>query len=193
MLIPLSRALFKAQGWKLQGEHLSKHRRAVVIGAPHTSNWDMVCTLAAFDMLGLPLRFTIKRSWMRFPWRLIIEPAGGIKIDRRPREKTGERPSMVEAMIQLFEENPDELALVVTPEGTRSRTERWHSGFYWVAVGAEVPILLGYVDYAKKEAGVGKVLFPSGDFEADMREITAFYETVTPLHPELFSVDKRFG
>ena len=193
MLIPLCRAIFNAQGWTFRGQELSNHPRCVVVGAPHTSNWDFIYTVAAFDMLGLRLRFTIKREWMRFPYNLVVEPAGGIAIDRRPRAATGERPSMVDAMIELFDEYPDELALVVTAEGTRSRTERWRSGFYHVARGANVPILLGYLDYANREAGVGRVIEPSGDFESDMKEIMEFYRGMTPRHPERFSLDRRFA
>lgn len=185
--------MFKAQGWTLKGEQLATYRRCVVVGAPHTSNWDFVYTLAAFDLLDLPLRFTIKREWMRFPFNLLIGPAGGLAIDRRPRAETGERPSMVEQMVRLFDEHPDELALVVTPEATRSANPRWKSGFYYVALGADVPILLGYLDYDAREAGVGKVLFPSGDFEADMQQVMDFYRPFTPRHPERFALDERFA
>ena len=192
MIIPACRALFEAQNWTLRGKELTRHRRCVVVGAPHTSNWDFAYTLAAFDMLGLPLRFTIKRQWMRFPFNLVVEPVGGLAIDRRPRKESGDRPSMVETMIDLFDEHPDELALVVTPEATRSRVERWKSGFYHVARGAEVPILLGYLDYRKREAGIGAVLEPSGDYEADMRKMMDFYSPIVPKHPERFSLDRRF-
>ncbi len=191
MIVNACRKIFEAQNWTLRGQELARHRRCVVIGAPHTSNWDFVYTLAGFDKLGLPLRFTIKRSWMRFPFNLVIEPAGGLAIDRRPREETGERPSMVDEMVRLLGEH-DELALVITPEATRSYTERWKSGFYHVARGAGVPILLGFVDYAKKEAGLGKVIEPSGDFDADMRQIAQFYTSITPRYPERFSVDRRY-
>lgn len=192
MLKALSRVAFKAQGWTIAGQELISDRRCVVIAAPHTSNWDMIFTVAAFDMLNLPVRFTIKDSWMKFPFGLIMEPAGGIAIDRRPRSETGDRPSMVDAMTQLFADRPGELALIVTPEGTRSITTRWKSGFYHVAQRANVPIVLGYLDYEKREAGVGKVIHPSGDFEADMRDISDFYRTISAKHPEKFSLDQRF-
>lgn len=192
MFKSISRSLFKKQGWTFVGEELVVHRRCVVIAAPHTSNWDLVFTVAAFDLLKLPLRFTIKDTWMKFPFNLLIEPVGGLAIDRSPREKTGERPSMVEAMIQLFETNPGDLALVVTPEGTRSISKKWKTGFYHVARGANVPILLGYLDYDKREAGIGKIIHPSGDLDADMREIADFYKNISPKFPAKFSVDERF-
>lgn len=193
MFKTIGHAAFKAQGWTIVGQDLITDRRCVVIAAPHTSNWDALITMAAFDRLDLPVRFTIKDAWMKFPLNLVIEPAGGIGIDRRPREESGERPSMVEAMVQLFVDHPGDLALIVTPEGTRSRSTRWKSGFYHVAKHANVPIVLGYLDYEKREAGVGKVMHPSGDFEADMREIAAFYHDIPAKHPERFSVDLRFA
>ena len=186
------RNLFLKQGWTLKGSHLAEHRRCVVIDAPHTSNWDLVYTLVAFDMMGLPVRFTVKKVWMDFPQGLFMRELGGIGIDRSPKDGSTERKSMVQAMIDLFEETPGDLAITVTPEGTRSLRTKWRSGFYHVAVGAGVPILLGYLDYGKKEAGIGKVIHPSGDFEADMKEITDFYQTIEPKFPELFSVDQRF-
>ncbi len=192
MFLAICRAFFRAQGWTLRGEEATVHRRCVVIAAPHTSNWDLVFTLAAFDMMNLPVRFTVKKEVTGFPAGIVINSVGGIGIDRSPKDGSTDRISMVDAMIRLFDEHPGDLAITVTPEGTRSRREKWKSGFYHVAVGAGVPILLGYLDYEKREAGIGGVIHPSGDFEADMREITAFYRDIAPKKPELFSVDTRF-
>jgi 1-acyl-sn-glycerol-3-phosphate acyltransferase len=188
----VSRAFFRSQGWSLKGTELTEHRRCVVIAAPHTSNWDLFYTLVSFDLMGLPVRFTVKNDYTRFPHSLYMNPLGAIGIDRSPKDGSTERLSMVQAMINLFEDNPGDLAIVVTPEGTRGLRTEWKSGFYHVARGAGVPILLGYLDYGKREAGIGKVIHPSGDFEADMREICAFYQTIEPKFPEKFSVDTRF-
>jgi|SRR5690554_2533079 len=193
MFKALCRWLFKLRGWRFVGEEAAKHRRCVVVAAPHTSNWDFIFMIASFELMKLPLRFTIKREWMRFPFNLMIGPIGGLSVDRRPRAETGERPSMVEAMAGLFDEHAGDLAIVVTPEGTRALRDRWRSGFYYVAKEANVPILLGYLDYAKKEAGIGKVIFPGDDFEADMREIMAFYATIAPHTPAKFALDGRFS
>lgn len=84
------------------------------------------------------------------------------------------------------------LSVAVTPEGTRALRTEWKTGFWHTAKLAGVPICLGYLDYKKKEAGVGKTIWPSDDLEKDMREIMAFYKTITPCHPELFSLDKRY-
>lgn len=193
MLRSVFRALFHRHGWQIQGTELSQHRRAVVVAAPHTSNWDMVYALATFDQVGLPVRFTIKREWLRFPFSLFLAPLGAIGIDRRPRSLGEARPSMVEAMVRLFEDNPGELAVIVTPEGTRSPREEWRTGFYHVARAANVPILLGYLDYQKRASGIGKVIWPTGDVEADMREIMDFYRDVAPRYPENFRLDHRYS
>lgn len=187
-----NRGVFKRLGWTVAGEELKNYRRCVVLAAPHTSNWDFLFTVSAFRQLNLPMRFTIKNDWMKFPYSLLMNPLGGIGIDRSPRKEGDRRLSMVEAMTALFEDTDFELALVVTPEGTRSHAPHWKSGFYHVAMQAKVPILLGYLDYAKKEAGIGKVIHPTGDFESDMREIMAFYQNITPKHPERFAIDERY-
>lgn len=188
--------VFRTAGWRLVGAELAQtHRRAVVTAAPHTSNWDLLFSLAAFELLDVPVRFTIKREWMKFPWKIAIEPLGGIAIDRSPQPDGAgatRRPSMVEAMVRLFRDHPSELAIMVTPEGTRGARDAWKTGFWHVAKQAGVPILLGYLDYRKKEAGLGAVIEPT-DLDTDMRRMMAFYANVTGRHPELFKLDKRYA
>ncbi|MBU6160990.1 MAG: 1-acyl-sn-glycerol-3-phosphate acyltransferase [Myxococcales bacterium] len=192
MILPFSQWVFATTEWTVVGGELSNHRRCVVTAAPHTSNWDMIYMVAAFDRLGLPVRFTIKEEWMRFPFNRVIGPVGGVPINRRPREGSSERPSMTDSMVRLFEDNPGDFALAVTPEGTRSPRAQWKTGFWHVARRAEVPILLGYLDYGKREAGVGKVLYPT-DLDADMRTVNEFYARVTPRYPEFFLLDEKYG
>ena len=99
---------------------------------------------------------------------------------------------MTEVMTELFEKY-DELALLVTPEGTRSPVDKWKTGFYYVALNAGVPICLGYGDYKKKIAGVGAIIYPTGDFEKDMGEMMDFYNNITPCVPGKYLPDKRFN
>ena len=164
------------------------YERCVMIAAPHTSNWDFVFARAAFYLMDIPVRYTVKNDWMRFPFNLIFGPLGGIGIDRSPKIPGEERRSMTEAMIELFKQN-EKLAVMVTPEGTRSLRTKWKTGFYHVAVGAQVPIALGYLDFKNKEAGVGKIILPSGDMQKDMKQIMDFYKNIKGKHPENFSVD----
>jgi 1-acyl-sn-glycerol-3-phosphate acyltransferase len=95
-------------------------------------------------------------------------------------------------MAELFEQH-QRIAVMVTPEGTRSLRKQWKTGFYYAALKADVPICLGYLDYANKIAGVGPVIYPSGNLETDMRQIMDFYRPIQGKHPELFSLDERYA
>ncbi len=188
----ISRFIFSLFGWKLDDHLKADFRRCVMIASPHTSNWDFIFARAAFSLLNIPVRFTVKNDWMRFPFNLIMGPLGAIAIDRSPKVPGQPRPSMTDAMIELFNKNK-ELVVLVTPEGTRSLVTKWKTGFYHVAVGAKVPVALGYLDFKNKIAGVGKIVYPSGDMQKDMREIMAFYKDIPPKHPEKFSIDQDYA
>lgn len=166
-------------------------RRCVLLAAPHTTNWDQPIAVAAMSVLGVHTRYTIKKEWLSFPLGWFIRMTGGIGIDRTPKKAGDPRPSTVEAIVQLFKEN-DELALMIPPEGSRSLRKEWKTGFYYIALQANVPMALGYLDYAKKEAGIGKIVYPTGDIEKDMREIMDFYQHITGKFPEKFSLDVRY-
>ena len=182
MLTFIAKLIFAVSGWKVDPQSPTHIRRAVMTAAPHTSNWDIVYARAAFFLLGLPVRFTIKKEWMRFPFGLILRPLGAIPIDREYRH--GKKVSMVQAMIELFDQY-DELIILITPEGTRQYTPEWRSGFYRVAQGAHVPIMMGYLDYQNKIAGVSTiVLSPSGNIDTDIATMKDFYRTIPGRHPE---------
>lgn len=187
----LSKFIMRLMGWKIQNELPEGINRCVMIASPHTSNWDLLYMVCTFKILKIPFRFTIKDSWFKFPFNLFFSAIGGIPINRKPALPGEQRESMVQAMANLFE-GGKELAVVVTPEGTRSFRDEWKSGFYHVASLANVPIGLGYLDYKNKIAGVGKMVFPSGNMEADLKEIMLFYKDIHPKHPARFSVDKRY-
>jgi 1-acyl-sn-glycerol-3-phosphate acyltransferase len=146
--------------------------------------------MATFAITRLRIRFTVKEEWMKFPFSLLMKPLGGIAINRSPRGPQNERPSFITAMAELFDAN-EELIILITPEGTRSKNEKWKTGFYHVAKAANVPILLGYTDYKNKLTGVCNPIYPS-DFETDMKTIMAFYKNIHPKFPEKFSVDTQF-
>ncbi len=181
--------IFKQTGWKVDHHLPPSIQKCIIIAAPHTSNWDFWYCMAAFSIYRLKIRFTVKKEWMRFPFNFIMKPLGAIGIDRSPR-KDGNRPSFVEAMTELFHQH-HELIIVITPEGTRSKRDKWKTGFFHVAQQANVPILLGYVDYATKTAGIGKVIQPV-EFNQTMEEIMEFYSNITPKFPENFSLDFQY-
>lgn len=129
---------------------------------------------------------------MRFPLNLIVGPLGGLAIDRRPRGASGERPSYTQLMAELLQSHK-RIAIMVTPEGTRSKQTKWKTGFYYAALQAGAPICLGYLNYDKKEAGVGGPIWPTGDIDADMKKILDFYRNIPGKHPKQFALDPRYA
>lgn len=186
MFTLLCRLAFKFNGWKVVSLPPEAIKKSVMIGAPHTSNWDFIYSMAACHHMKLSNpRFTIKHEWMRFPFKYILGPLGAIPINRSSKKPGEKRPKMVEVMVGYIQES-DEVAMLVTPEATRSPVKRWKTGFYQVALKADVSILLTYLDYKKREAGVGKVIYPSGNLDTDLREILDFYNEITPRYPERY-------
>jgi len=122
-------------------------KKCVVIGAPHTSNYDFPIAIAALDIMGIKKKYLIKKELFRFPYAILFKATGGIPIVRSKHTR------MVDSIINMFDKRK-EFVVLIQPEATRSRVDKWKTGFYYVALGAKVPIALGYLDYAKKEADV---------------------------------------
>ncbi len=179
-----ARFCFWLTGWKQVGDYPPDLKKAVMIAAPHTSNWDFFYARAAFFIMGVPVRTTIKKEAMFFPMNLILRFFGVIPIDRNKKNSGLQRKnSMVDAMIRLFDER-QELVVLITPEGTRKYVPRWKTGFYHVAKGANVPIVLGYLDYEKKHAGIGPIIYPDDDINKDLETILEFYRRIKGKFPE---------
>jgi 1-acyl-sn-glycerol-3-phosphate acyltransferase len=172
----LSHVIFKVFGWQVKGRIPQEVKKSIMIAAPHTSNWDFLFARCAFYIMGVDVRYTIKKEAMVGPLGWWLKNMGALPVDRSKNN------SLVQTMIDILEES-DNMVILVTPEGTRKYQPRWRKGFYYTAVGANVPIVLGFLDYAKKEAGVGPVFYPTGDVEADIEEIKKFYRTKTAKYP----------
>lgn len=192
MLKFIGRLLLKLHGWKVNENVPKEAQRCVMIAAPHTTNWDFYYMRIAFLVLGIPMKATIKDFWTQFPFGLIIKPLGGLGINRRPKNPNEPRKSYVEQMASFFEEY-DKIAMVVAAEGTRSLVTEWKLGFYHTAKLANVPITFGYLDFKKKEAGVGGAIYPTDDMEADLKKVMEFYKNIAPKYPEKFSLDLRYA
>lgn len=182
---------FELKGWTISHETPEGLERSVVIAAPHTSNWDIIYARGGFLQLKIPLRFAIKSDWIRFPFKGLMRRWGALPIYRNQKEGESKK-SRVEVMAELYNEHK-EIAIMVAPEGSRSLRKQWKTGFYYVALKAKVPIALGYLDYQKKEAGIARLLWPSGDIEKDMREIMTFYASISPRYSNAFSLDERYA
>lgn len=175
LLRPLGRLWLTANGWHIEGE-MPDLPKFIIVGAPHTSNWDLPFTLAAGLHYGLRVHWMGKDTIFKWPFAGLMRWLGGIPIDRSKANNA------VAQMVDRFKSS-DRLVLVIPPEGTRGKVERWKTGFYHIAVGAGIPLALGFLDYRRKAAGIAKVYYPTGNLEADLAEIQAFYATVTPKHP----------
>lgn len=177
--------LYRLKGWKLDMRN-PVPRRCVLLGAPHTSNWDFVFFLGATHELGIDPSFMGKRSLFRWPLKRFMFDMGGIPVDRERRGK------YVDQVVAEFAQR-DELALVVAPEGTRSDVPEWRSGFYHIANGAGVPIVPAWVDNETMRGGIGPAIMPSGDFLADLKKIAEFYNSVLPGHPKWAALNRQAG
>ncbi len=174
--------LFNWKGWKMDVNLPEGYQRCVVIAAPHTSNWDFLYSLSVFFKYNLPVRYLAKKELFRWPIRSIMEGTGGLAVVRNSKNR------LVDDMIQLFNET-DQLMLAIPAEGTRGRVDKWKTGFYHVALGANVPVLLGYLDYENKIAGFGPLIHLSGNPITDAEQIKAFYRNVKGKFPKKFNIE----
>ena len=172
----VGRGLLRLMGWRCVGAPPGV-TRAVVLCGQHSSNWDFVLGLFGMWAFGLWADWIGKDSLFRGPLGWLMRASGGIPVDRSTRHGfVGE----VARKIRDGEAG----TIVIAPEGTRSYTPMWKSGFYRIAEQANAPIVLGFLDYPTKTCGFGTLLHPSGDVAADMEKIRAFYATTTPRYPE---------
>lgn len=165
----LSVVYLRLAGWRVLGELPVGARKSVFIAAPHTSNWDLPYTLMVAFVLRLNVHWMGKASIFRFPFGSVMRWLGGIAVDR---SKTN---NLVKVSADAITQAKGALQLIVPPEGTRSKTRYWKTGFYHIAQAAQVPIIMAYMDYANKVSGLGPMFQPTGDLEADMLTIKAFY------------------
>lgn len=168
--------LLRAAGWRIQGSppDLPKY---IVVAAPHTTNWDFIVMIGVVLAVRVPIHWLGKHTIFRKPMGAIFFRLGGIAIDR---SKTG---NVVEQLVTLFA-TKDSFVLIITPEGSRKQVGRWKSGFYHIAKGANVPLLLATLDYAQRIVNIETVIYPTDDAKADADRIMAFYAAVTGKYPQ---------
>ena len=176
----LSRALLRVAGWRVEGSLDERARRCVVIAAPHTSNWDMPYTLMGAFALGMHIRFLAKASLFRPPFGALMRWLGGVAVDR---ERAG---NTVAASVAALKAAPGPLQLVLSPEGTRERVRQWKTGFHHIARGAGLPIQIAYLDYGARRCGLGPLIDPGDDLDADLARIKAFYAPLRGRNPGQF-------
>jgi 1-acyl-sn-glycerol-3-phosphate acyltransferase len=172
----LSNSIMRLFGWRVDGK-LPDIPKFILIGAPHTSNWDFVLFLGIVFRLKVNARYMGKAELFRPPFGWFFYWCGGIPVDRK--KSTG----LVDQMVEAFDRS-ERLILVIAPEGTRHHVTEWKRGFYHIAKGAGIPIVMAKVDGIRKIAHVGEVFHPTEDMEADMTAIQNAFQGMTGINPK---------
>ncbi len=176
----LAHLVLRVGGWKVEGRVPDLPKMVAILGQ-HTSNWDAIWTITLkYVLIDRPVGWVMKDNAFRFPFRSLLRWLGCIPVSRDTPE------GFVKQVSQQFM-NGKLCAVSIAPEGTRRRVDRWKTGFYRIAVECGVPIVPVFLDYKRRVMGAGPIVWPSGDYDADMRVLARFYQQVTPRHPELAS------
>lgn len=170
---------FKMKGWKIGG-FPANIKTGVMIAAPHTSNWDFVYALGALRIVGVKVSYLAKKELFKWPFSTLLKNTGGIPVERKKNYR------LVDSIIEIFKQK-DDLVLMISAEGTRTHVDKWKSGFYYIALGAEVPVYPAYLDYKTKTAGIGPAIWLTGNKEKDAEVIKQFYSGKTAKFPEHFN------
>lgn len=176
LLRGISLLLLKMLGWKTSGK-IPREPKFVLIVAPHTSNWDLFYGILLAFALKIDARYIAKKELFRGPFSFLMSWTGAIPVERAARHH------IVDQMAALLKEK-EKCILALAPEGTRHKTDAWKSGFYYIALKAQIPIQLAFIDYARKTGGTGPLIYPTGHPEHDMSMIRDFYQSVRGKHPE---------
>lgn len=178
----LSARILKLFGWTVSIT-VPDSPKCLICVAPHTSNWDFVLGKLAYASVGRDAGFLMKSQWFFWPLGCFFRAIGGIPVERKNKTV-----SLTEVVVNKFK-NSQRLQLAITPEGTRSRTAKWHTGFLHIAMQADVPIQLGILDYEHKRIQINDIFIPTGDVDADLRKIKRFYAPYKGKYPEKFCTD----
>ena len=156
-------------------------KKCVICVAPHTSNWDFMIGIFVKFALNIKANFFMKKEWFFFPMGYLMRALGGVAIQRDKKMR------MTDAMAAEFSKH-DTLCVAITPEGTRSYNPDWKKGFYFIAEKAGVPIVFAALDFKKKEIILGEQFIPTGNVDADMEQIKAYYKDINAKFPEKFAI-----
>lgn len=159
--------LYRLMGWRVMGEAPS-NKKMVIIAAPHETNWDLTQMLGIAFYYRIPVRWMGKKSLGEGTFGWLMRWWGLLPVDRQGST------NLVDQVVAAYEQS-EEMVLVIAPEGTRQDVKAWKTGFYNIAAAAQVPVALGFIDYANKFGGLDGTLIPSGEYEADMQTVAAFY------------------
>jgi len=165
----IGRLLITLFGWNFDAV-IPDQKKLIIIVAPHTTNWDLIVAAAGMLCIGIKTSWLGKASLFRSPFGWIFRGLGGIPVER------DQHSNLVEQSVAEFEKR-DSLVLVLAPEGTRKKVEKWRTGFYYIGLGAKVPIVPATLDRHHKLFKMGTAFYPTGDFNEDMLKIKQYFET----------------
>ena len=171
----LARVALRLARWRTAGE---VPQRGILVGAPHTSNWDWVLTLLLGWDSGIRIRLLVKHSFFRGPLGVLMRATGAVELDRQ-------NPAATIKALLADAEDDESFLLGIAAEGTRSKTDYWKSGFYRISQQTGIPVTLAYLDRPSRTVGWGPTFALTGDVPADMDRIRAFYADKTGIRPEL--------
>ncbi|AWF82629.1 acyltransferase [Microbulbifer sp. A4B17] len=176
-----ARVLLKLHGWRVKADEQSlKLKQYVLIGAPHTTNWDGYYFILAALKLKMTPQWMGKDKLFTFPLGGPMRWFGGIAVDRSKAN------NLVDATARQFKLRK-ELVIAIPPEGTRGLAERWKTGFYHIARSAKVPVVLGYISFPKKEVGIGPIAQFGENLEAELLKLKEYYSDKIGKFPELYT------
>lgn len=173
---------FNLMGWKIVGSYPKDLNKFIIVGAPHTSNIDFLLGALTKFITGLPINFIGKQSLFKPPYGFIFKALGGTPVDR------SKSVNMVQATINIFNEK-EAFILAISPEGTRNKVNRWKTGFYHIAKGANVPIVLNAFDFKNKQYIISKPYHLTNDIEKNFLYFHDFYKEIKGRHPDQFEIN----
>lgn len=177
----ICKTILRIAGWTVDIT-VPDYPKCIICVAPHTSNWDFILGKLAYGAVRRKAGFLMKEAWFFFPLGIIFKAIGGIPVPKK-------RGSSLVADIVAKFRSCDRMALAITPEGTRKRVKEWRYGFLHIATEADVPIVLGAIDYGTKTISITEEFTPTGDCAADMRSIKNYYSAFTACYSDKFTTD----
>ncbi|KAB2878176.1 glycerol acyltransferase [bacterium] len=167
----LGKTILRVMGWRMEGE-IPNLPKFLAIAAPHTTNWDFILGMSALMAMNIRVHWLGKNTIFTWPVRYVWQWLGGRPVDRSKAH------GVVEQIVQMFKDGP-QFILGLSPEGTRKDMPKWRSGFYHIATGASVPILMAYFDFERKVLGIGPLFYPTGDMDKDIESMQNYYKPFT--------------
>ena len=174
----LCKWILKLRGWTIDAD-IDFPEKCVICVAPHTSNWDMPIGFMVYKAMGKKASFLIKKDWFFFPMNILFKVMGGIPVDR------SKSMSMTDQITEVFN-SKKEFHLAITPEGTRKPNGEWKMGFYYIALAAQVPIVIASLNYKQKKVIFHDKIVPTGNAEKDLEIIKGHYKEAEAKHPDKF-------